>query len=148
MHSGRENSVRAMLVAAAVVRHRGVSKGGFGAFTLDGIEFAVFKQPRREPAQFGLVLDDQHGSFSKLALNVASASTIASKDFLTSAGKSSASMFCHFNSSRAISCPECRLLPTRSRIDSVLLMLFYRRSAALWPVVLGHCLTDIVEFGL
>src|SRR6266536_5833402 len=41
-------------------------------------------------------------SFSKLALNVASASTIASKDFLTAAGKSSASMFCHFNSSRAI----------------------------------------------
>src|SRR6516162_9683821 len=41
-------------------------------------------------------------SFSKSALNVASASTIASKDFFTSAGKSSASMFCHFNSSRAI----------------------------------------------
>jgi hypothetical protein len=35
-------------------------------------------------------------------LNVASASTIASNDFFTSAGKSSASMFCHFNSSRAI----------------------------------------------
>jgi hypothetical protein len=35
-------------------------------------------------------------------LNAASASTIASKDFFTSAGKSSASMFCHFNSSRAI----------------------------------------------
>src|SRR5260370_9713183 len=33
---------------------------------------------------------------------MASASTIASKDFLTAAGKSSASMFCHFNSSRAI----------------------------------------------
>ncbi len=30
----------------------------------------------------------------------------------------------------------------------VLLTLFYRRSAALWPVVLGHCLTDIVDFGL
>src|SRR6516164_7893726 len=41
-------------------------------------------------------------SFSKSALNAASASTIASKDFLTSAGKSSASMFCHFSSSRAI----------------------------------------------
>jgi hypothetical protein len=41
-------------------------------------------------------------NFSKSALNVASASIIASKDFLTSAGKSSASMFCHFNSSRAI----------------------------------------------
>src|SRR5260370_25701291 len=41
-------------------------------------------------------------SFSKSALNAASASTIASKDFFTSAGKSSASMFCHFNSSRAI----------------------------------------------
>src|SRR5262245_8156668 len=41
-------------------------------------------------------------SFSKSALNVASASTIASKDFFTSAGKSSASIFCHFNSSRAI----------------------------------------------
>jgi hypothetical protein len=39
---------------------------------------------------------------AKSALNVASASTIASKDFFTAAGKSSASMFCHFNSSRAI----------------------------------------------
>src|SRR6516162_3031746 len=68
MHSGRENSVRAMLVAAAVVRHRGVSKGGFGAFTLDGIEFAVFKQPRREAAQFGVGLDDQHRSTVLLGL--------------------------------------------------------------------------------
>jgi hypothetical protein len=41
-------------------------------------------------------------SFSKSALNVASALTIASKDFFTAAGKSSASMFCHFNSSRDI----------------------------------------------
>src|SRR5262249_23613050 len=41
-------------------------------------------------------------SFSKSALNVASASTIASKDFFTAAGRSSASMFCHFNSSFAI----------------------------------------------
>jgi uncharacterized protein len=30
----------------------------------------------------------------------------------------------------------------------VLLMLFYRRSAALWPVVVGHYLTDVVEFAL
>jgi uncharacterized protein len=30
----------------------------------------------------------------------------------------------------------------------VLLMLFYRRSATLWPVVLAHYLTDIVNFGL
>ena len=30
----------------------------------------------------------------------------------------------------------------------VLLMLFYRRSAALWPVVLGHYLTDVVDFAL
>ena len=30
----------------------------------------------------------------------------------------------------------------------ILLMLFYRRSAALWPVVLAHYLTDIVDFGL
>ena len=30
----------------------------------------------------------------------------------------------------------------------VLLMLFYRRSAALWPVVLGHYVTDIVDFAL
>jgi len=30
----------------------------------------------------------------------------------------------------------------------VLLMLFYRRSAALWPVVLGHYLTYIVDFAL
>jgi membrane protease YdiL (CAAX protease family) len=28
----------------------------------------------------------------------------------------------------------------------VLLMLFYRRSGALWPVVLGHYLTDIADF--
>jgi membrane protease YdiL (CAAX protease family) len=28
----------------------------------------------------------------------------------------------------------------------VLLMLFYRRSAALWPVVAGHYLTDIADF--
>ena len=28
----------------------------------------------------------------------------------------------------------------------VLLMLFYRRSAALWPVVLAHYLTDIVDY--
>jgi membrane protease YdiL (CAAX protease family) len=28
----------------------------------------------------------------------------------------------------------------------VLLMLFFRRSEALWPVVLGHYLTDIVDF--
>ena len=28
----------------------------------------------------------------------------------------------------------------------ILLMLFFQRSAALWPVVLGHYLTDIVEF--
>src|SRR5262249_24333109 len=41
-------------------------------------------------------------SFSKSVLNVASASTIASKDFFTAAGRSSASMFCHFNSSFAI----------------------------------------------
>ena len=30
----------------------------------------------------------------------------------------------------------------------VLLMLFYRRSAALWSVVVGHYLTDVVEFAL
>ena len=30
----------------------------------------------------------------------------------------------------------------------ILLMLFYRRSAALWPVVLAHYLTDIVDFAL
>jgi membrane protease YdiL (CAAX protease family) len=28
----------------------------------------------------------------------------------------------------------------------VLLMLFFRRSAALWPIVLGHYLTDIADF--
>jgi hypothetical protein len=28
----------------------------------------------------------------------------------------------------------------------VMLMLFYRRTAALWPVVLGHYLTDIADF--
>ena len=28
----------------------------------------------------------------------------------------------------------------------VLLMLFFRRSGALWPVVLGHYLTNIVDF--
>src|SRR5215470_1712677 len=41
-------------------------------------------------------------SFSKSALNAASASIIASNDFFTAAGRSSASMFCHFNSSFAI----------------------------------------------
>ena len=30
----------------------------------------------------------------------------------------------------------------------VLLMLFYRQSAALWPVVLAHYLTDVVDFAL
>lgn len=30
----------------------------------------------------------------------------------------------------------------------VLLMLFYRRSGALWPVVVGHYVTDIVDFAL
>jgi membrane protease YdiL (CAAX protease family) len=30
----------------------------------------------------------------------------------------------------------------------VLLMLFYRRSAALWPVVLAHYLTDVVDLAL
>jgi membrane protease YdiL (CAAX protease family) len=30
----------------------------------------------------------------------------------------------------------------------VLVMLFYRRSAALWPVVLAHYLTDVVDFAL
>jgi CAAX protease family protein len=30
----------------------------------------------------------------------------------------------------------------------ILLMLFYRRSCALWPVVLGHYLTDVVDFAL
>jgi membrane protease YdiL (CAAX protease family) len=30
----------------------------------------------------------------------------------------------------------------------VLLMLFYRRSSALWPVVLAHYLTDVVDFAL
>jgi CAAX protease family protein len=30
----------------------------------------------------------------------------------------------------------------------VLLMLFYRRSVALWPVVLAHYMTDIVDFAL
>jgi membrane protease YdiL (CAAX protease family) len=33
-------------------------------------------------------------------------------------------------------------------IVGVLLMMFYRRSAALWPVVLAHYLTDIVDFAL
>ena len=44
-------------------------KGSFGAFTLDGIEFALFKQPRRELAQFGVVLDDQHRSTILLGLS-------------------------------------------------------------------------------
>jgi membrane protease YdiL (CAAX protease family) len=30
----------------------------------------------------------------------------------------------------------------------ILLMLFYSRSCALWPVVLGHYLTDVVDFAL
>src|SRR6516162_5668730 len=44
----------------------------------------------------------RRGSACAAARNAASASTIASKDFFTAAGKSSASMFRHFNSSRAI----------------------------------------------
>ena len=36
----------------------------------------------------------------------------------------------------------------RGCIIGALLMLFYIHAAALWPVVLGHYLTDIVEFGL
>ena len=35
-----------------------------------------------------------------------------------------------------------------SVLIGVLLMLFYIRSAALWPVVLAHYLTDMVDFGL
>jgi hypothetical protein len=34
-----------------------------------GIEFALFKQPRREAAQFGVVLDDQHRSTVLLGLS-------------------------------------------------------------------------------
>jgi hypothetical protein len=30
----------------------------------------------------------------------------------------------------------------------ILLMVFYRRSAALWPVVTAHYLTDVVDFAL
>jgi hypothetical protein len=48
-------------------------------------------------------------SFSKSALNVDSASTIASKDFFTAAGRSSASMFCHFNSSFCDHCSPSAL---------------------------------------
>jgi membrane protease YdiL (CAAX protease family) len=33
-------------------------------------------------------------------------------------------------------------------IMGVLLMLFYSRSTALWPVVIGHYLTDIIDFAL
>jgi membrane protease YdiL (CAAX protease family) len=33
-------------------------------------------------------------------------------------------------------------------IMGVLLMVFYKRSAALWPVVLAHYLTDVVDFAL
>jgi hypothetical protein len=33
-------------------------------------------------------------------------------------------------------------------VMGILLMLFYRRSVALWPVVLGHYLTDFVDFAL
>jgi uncharacterized protein len=31
-------------------------------------------------------------------------------------------------------------------MTGALLMLFFLRSEALWPVVLGHYLTDIVDF--
>jgi uncharacterized protein len=30
----------------------------------------------------------------------------------------------------------------------ILLMLFYQRSMALWPVVLAHYLTDVIDFAL
>ena len=48
----------------------------------------------------------------------------------------------------------CRVLPPNvgcyqleAVLIGVLLMLFYRRSAALWPVVLGHYLTDMSNSG-
>jgi hypothetical protein len=49
-------------------------------------------------------------------LNVASASTIASNDFFTAAGKSSASMFCHFNSSFAIAVGPLNFIRERQNV--------------------------------
>jgi hypothetical protein len=73
--------------------------------------FTAWRARKRDPKTFPLAAHNQelvlrHMTLvlqhSKSALNTASVSTIASKDLFTSAGKSSASMFCHFKSSRAI----------------------------------------------
>jgi hypothetical protein len=41
---------------------------GFRAFTLDGVQFFVFEQRRRQVAEFSVVLDDQYGSTFLLPL--------------------------------------------------------------------------------
>src|SRR6516165_1364733 len=98
------------------VPYRGARQGltcSFG-FELQGpcSAFTSLGAHIRDPKTFPLAAHNQelvlrHMTFalqqlSKSALNAASASTIASKDFFTAAGRSSASMFCHFNSSFAI----------------------------------------------
>jgi len=65
------------------------------------IRTAILSHASPPPARF------RHMTFGlqqlfQISLEAGSASTMASKDFFTWAGKSSASMFCHFNSSRAI----------------------------------------------
>src|SRR5215831_8009103 len=99
---------------------RGTQAGRCYCFRSFGFEFqgpcsafTSWRARKRDPKTFSLPAHNQklvlgHVTFvlqqlcfSKSALNAASASTIASKDFFTAAGKSSASMFCHFNSSRA-----------------------------------------------
>jgi uncharacterized protein len=37
---------------------------------------------------------------------------------------------------------------TEAMLIGILLMLFYQRSMALWPVVLAHYLTDVIDFAL
>jgi hypothetical protein len=61
-------------------------------------------------------------SFSKSSLNWASASSIASKDFFTAAGKSSASMFCYFSSSRAIVAPQQKRRRAYQRTEGLFLL--------------------------
>jgi hypothetical protein len=74
--------------------------------------FASWRAHKSDTKTFPLAAHNQklvlrHVTFAlqqlfQISFERGSASTIASKDFFTEAGKSSASMFCHFNSSFAI----------------------------------------------
>src|SRR5215471_15053561 len=86
-------------------------------------------------------------SFSKSALNAASASPSHRKT--SSPPQANHLHRCSATSILPVPCltPNVGCYQLEVVLIGVLLMLFYRRSA-LWPVVLGHYLTDIVEFGL